>query len=680
MDTPRLTFNLLTFTHPHETLTFWFTNQENENLCRTHKSLVPDEVIEKFGEQDHYYTSFEDAKNEFLAVTKKTKPDYESFSNEDGDEKSRMVRNSAFTRSLLKRYYNAQIHEYFQNKNHLVKPDFIDDTEIWLRLNKKDNQYWYFEKYTLKVQFAKITRKPELLVTYAGISRIFKQSVAGLLEDVSPLCFNWVAYNRKLCKYDELPEEAKQDLTKVYPVWNFNLRDALNQETEAPDRSNKYQKFKNKIEKFFKNHLNTEEFKNLIPLESNSFIQVPEIKINKVKDGSNRLMFGNKHWNIVPYKGMQNGPYKTSEYSRIHFFYILHRNDKDVAEHLDKFFREGMRSFSGLYKFVRVPYHTEQNFSVVFSDKLNPLAEIEEKLQNREFHAEVHYLAIYISPHSKNARDKEAKSVYFKVKELLLKKGITSQAIEAEKVRTAVREKAKYDYSLNNIAIAILAKLNGIPWQLDAKLKNELIVGVGAFKNSETEVQYIGSAFSFMNDGRFNRFECFQRNQVDELAGSIIRQIKEYVSLNSNISRLIIHFFKNMSKKELEPIEEGLNDLGLDIPVFILSINKTESNDIVAFDNNWQGLMPMSGTFINIGYNRFLLFNNTRYSNNGSFNISDGYPFPIKLGIKCTHEELAKDYKTIKELIDQVYQFSAACTGNPSASKTYPLPSNTPKW
>jgi hypothetical protein len=98
--------------------------------------------------------------------------------------------------------------------------------------------------------------------------------------------------------------------------------------------------------------------------------------------------------------------------------------------------------------------------------------------------------------------------------------------------------------------------------------------------------------------------------------------------------------------------------LDLDIPVYIVSINKTESHDIVAFDNKWKGLMPKSGIFINLGFNQFLLFNNTRYSNNGGVKESDGYTYPVKLRIRCTDEKLENDYKTVKELIDQVYQFS----------------------
>ena len=225
--------------------------------------------------------------------------------------------------------------------------------------------------------------------------------------------------------------------------------------------------------------------------------------------------------------------------------------------------------------------------------------------------------------------------------------------IEAHKIKND----KFYAYSLNNIAIAVLAKLNGVPWRLYGKIKNELIVGVGAFKHIDADVQYIGSAFSFTNNGRFNSFDCFMRNQVDELAGSIINAIKKYVAIQNPLSRLVIHFYKQVNRHELDLIERSLHKLGLDIPVFIVSINKTESQDIVAFDNSWAELMPESGTFINIGHCRYLLYNNTRYLNTFS-NPADGYPFPIKLTIRCTIPELEKEYKTIKELLDQVYQFS----------------------
>jgi hypothetical protein len=145
---------------------------------------------------------------------------------------------------------------------------------------------------------------------------------------------------------------------------------------------------------------------------------------------------------------------------------------------------------------------------------------------------------------------------------------------------------------------------------------------------------------------------------MDVLAGHIAESVKQYATLNKIPGRLIIHFYKTMSDKELKPIMDELDDLGLgDIPVFIVTINKTESEDIVAFDRNWHERMPESGTIIGIGYNKYLLFNNTRYGNS-KVTTFDGFPFPVKLKIKCSQPELEEDIKVIKDLIDQVYQFS----------------------
>lgn len=649
-------FNILTFNHPQEELTLYFTNVEDENLTRIFNKLVPDEVIEEFGEQEHYYTSFTKEVEGFYSVTKAVNPSYETNKDENGKERSYRIHNSGLSVSLLKRYYNAQIHEYFKTKGFLVKPNFISDTEVWLPSKKYDKtgQFNLFDRYSLKVQFKTVTKQLELLVTFEGISKVYKQSVEVLQESVSPTAFNWVIFDNGLYKFDELPNAGKRAYDQVFPVWNFNTRDALGETTQAPDKSNKYKKFKDAIDFFYRTYLNTEEFKNLIPINSNGFIPVEEIKMGRVKSNSNQLLFGEGKTDIVPMNGMKNhGPFDFSDTSNIHFFFIFHKDDYQVAKKMDGFFRGTERGFGGLSKFIHTPYYTESGFSIMFEDKENPWSEIYHKVTEKHFEPDIQYIAIYISPFSKNTSDKENRKLYYKVKELLLKKGISSQVINADKVLS----NEKYFYSLPNIAIAILAKLNGTPWRLDNSIKKELVVGVGAFKNPDFDIKYIGSAFSFSNNGKFNRFECFQQDQTRELACSIIKTVKEYAALNPEIKRLVIHFYKTMGRDELQPIEDGLKTLGLDIAVFIVSINKTVSSDIVAFDLNWKDLMPLSGTFINIGFNKFLLFNNTRYSNN-QFNFYDGFPFPIKLKIECTQSELVDDIKTVKELIDQVYQFS----------------------
>lgn len=647
-----LTFNVLTFSHPSEEYEFHFSSEEIEDSYRVHHSLVPSEVINHFGQQEHYYTQYSSNGNGLYAVIKKSKSTY--IQSDECEDKYVKVPNTAFSSSLIKRYYILQIHNYFKSIGVMVKPNFIDDLEVWLPVQINNAAYNFFEKYLIKVQFALVTNKPELQITYEGQSKVFKKSILDMMAQVASDCFNWVIYENNLYRFEELSEEAKRNYNKVFPVLNFDIRDALRLPTESPDRSNPYIKYKTHITFFFNTYLNTEGFKKVIPIDCNAFIPVKELNIGTVTENTNILLFGDNKQHIVPYKGMDaNGPLETPKVNRIQFFYIFHINHKSQVELLNGFLEKGMHSYKGMYNFAKVPFNTEAGFSIAFKDLNNPIPEIEEAIRKRNFKPDVQYIAIYVSPHSKNSSNKQHKSIYYKLKELLLKRSITSQTIEAQKIK----DDKYYAYSLNNISIAVLAKLNGVPWRLNVKPKNELIVGVGAFKNVDTDVQYIGSAFSFTNSGRFNSFDCFMKNQVDELAGSIIQAVKDYVAVQNPLTRLVIHFYKQMNSRELEVIEKSLYKLGLKIPVFIVTINKTESQDIVAFDNSWSDLMPESGTFINIGHGRYLLFNNTRYPK-ATFSPSDGFPFPIKLYINCSNPELEKDYKTIKELLDQVYQFS----------------------
>jgi len=81
------------------------------------------------------------------------------------------------------------------------------------------------------------------------------------------------------------------------------------------------------------------------------------------------------------------------------------------------------------------------------------------------------------------------------------------------------------------MAIAINAKLGGTPWRINMPTTKELVIGVGAFKNTDTNVQYIASAFSFDNTGAFNSFEYFHKDEISELAGSIEEAIINYTNI-----------------------------------------------------------------------------------------------------------------------------------------------------
>ena len=146
----------------------------------------------------------------------------------------------------------------------------------------------------------------------------------------------------------------------------------------------------------------------------------------------------------------------------------MHRDDVQHAYTIKEQFENGFHSFQGLHQYVDLVLNVQKGLSIVFDNKENPLPEIEEGLAKADFQPGITYVAIYLTPIDKYTQDREQRKVYHRVKELLLKKEITSQAINPTKM---VEQKDNWKFSLPNIAIALLAKLDGVPWRLNIPVK-----------------------------------------------------------------------------------------------------------------------------------------------------------------------------------------------------------------
>ena len=640
MPNQNLILNMVTFNHPVEVKQFGLFRDAFNGSQRLHKTLWPKELDETHPEL------LNEEELEFLYT------DFETTEGADFVVNINLIENKAFS----KRYYTKLISLHFAKIADVSNPNFVKDVEIWFKHNTSTNPDWsVYSKFTLKVNIARITKHPELLLSYEGDTRVLNKPI--LEVDVDSTLFKWVIHNGIRYQYESLDTAIKSDIDNIYPVLNNPLRSALELETSFKRIPNKYKNYYEHIKHFFDNYINTDEFKQVIPLLHKDFISVKDIRIKQTSKGSNNLTFGKKNGvegvDINPYMGiLKNGPYSTTPLSHVNMFFVFHEADKETAKKLYKDFKDGIGSFPSLEKLLSTKINIAKEDHVVFNNINNPIPEIREQLKARDFHQNQNYIAIYLTPITKDEKDPVKREYYYRIKEELLKYSITSQVVETE----TVNDKG-FNFSLPNIAIAILAKLQGIPWRLDRSTYNELVVGVGAFKPINSKHRYIGSAFCFSNNGLFQGFECYTDNDTYKLAGSISKAVKMYANNHSEVKRLVIHFYKQMSRKEYEPIERELNNLGLDIPIVIITINKTESSDIVAFDKNYDGLIPISGTYINVGYNQFLLNNNTRYTGTPSDKI-DSYSFPVKLSIRSNDKAITEDAKTISNLVDQVYQFS----------------------
>jgi len=633
----KLVFNALSFETAQDKMLFHFLASEKENTTRIHIDQVPKKLLKRFSDkmspgQQHLYTTFD------IPIE-----GAETIEVSTGD--------GSFL--LKRRYLLHKLKEYFKSKNLIVTTDLTRSLVVWVPFKNKHASK-VFDRINLKITHQRLTKGWELRLFYDGKTEVYKKSVEQLLDtEVDIDLFKKVVYQREVYHYKrDLSQLSKVNYDEVYPILNRGLKKALGYEPKAPERTNRYLSHRAKMEEFINEHLRNEEIGKILSFKSFDFIKVPSIRISEVEKASNQLVFG-KGTHISPLIGFTNhGPVERST-KIVKYFFISHEEDKDYAQKMHHIVQGRDGRIKRLREYMHIPYACDHSRHILFTNRENPIPEIHARLVDYCPDPDVTYMAIYISPFSKFEEDESQREVYYKVKQQLIQRGIQSQVICRDKI---LEKDTPNVYTVINMALAMLAKLGGTPWKLNAPLSNELVIGVGAFNDPRTKTRYIGSAFSFQNNGKFNRFEHFCEETSFLLASSIKEAIEDFAAHAGDPSRLIIHYFKRMRKEEMQEIDKALDSLELNgLPVYIVTINKTESKDLIAFDDNYKQGIPRSGVYIRTDARRFLLFNNTRHGHRDP-KATDGYPFPLNLRISSNQQDI--DSRVTKELINQVYQFS----------------------
>lgn len=634
MNDLRYSENILPFIHPVEEKVFFFTPSHILGSFKFNISKLPPE-----------------AKNLFTKQTNNDPFLYTNFRGHETGKKGVKIKLSEYL-PFARIYYKWAIHKYLRKLADYSRTRFLDDNEYWF-LHETKEKYISYKKFTIRVQFDEKTSQPELLISFNGIARVWKQSLQQLTShSIDTHKYGNIVFRKKIYLYDKRPDHLAYHFDNVYPVLNPELVNALNFPHEAPDKSDfKYTKYYNSIQDMFNTYLNTDEFRAIIP-HSGQWKKLNISEVLSTSQGSNLLLFGNNKKEIDPYLGIKNnGPYEPSPHKHIKFFLIVHKDEIETANLLGTYFL-GKRGYIAFSKFLRLTFTYEKDKHIIFENADNPIEEIRSQLASKELNPDSCYLAIFISPYDKNESDIDKKDYYAIVKEELLNRKITSQFIKKDNIL-----KTEFKHFLSHLGVAMLAKVDGIPWRLDRPVDDELIIGIGAFKEKKFNTRFLGSAFCFANDGTFKGFDCFPQSELFLLAGSIKEAIDKFHDQNKQVKRLIIHFYKTMSDDELAPITHKLAELSYNIPVVIITVNKNQSKDIVFFDNEFAEKIPLSGSYISIGHDKFLLCCNSRFDGI-EMKKNDGRPLPIKIQIKSKDESIINDPAEIKKLIDQVYQFS----------------------
>jgi hypothetical protein len=185
--------------------------------------------------------------------------------------------------------------------------------------------------------------------------------------------------------------------------------------------------------------------------------------------------------------------------------------------------------------------------------------------------------------------------------------------------------------------------------------KSELVIGFGAYRNKGFKMGYTGSAICFSQDGVFREFDVFPAENTRSIAGSALKAFKQYRENYPEAKRMIIHFYKPMSRKELEPLEKMLREMKMDIPVVIAGISKTPSNCLLLFDHPEKNTMPADGTWAKTGKASYLLNINLR-KQESSTKVKQ--TMPLRIHFQCNREGYLEKEDVVLELLEQIYAFS----------------------
>jgi len=382
-----------------------------------------------------------------------------------------------------------------------------------------------------------------------------------------------------------------------------------------------------------------------------SSIGFDSIRADKVNFSKNKMLFRKGETDINPVSGMRNhGVYKDVPNALEKQFIFIYQNNDD-ANTLYKYLKNGYKGFPGLQSYVNIPltlansveegkykrleYSEIQNLMIKYRD-------FEQKELSNNYYSNL--FAIIIGPFDKNLPCTE----YYELKLSLLKKGIPSQFVNYENIRKS----AVFNYHLPNIAIGIHAKMGGIPWRLDSPEKQELVIGFNQIKSGNKK--FIGSTVFFDNQGRLKRTHAFgEQNSSNEIIALLKSAIEDYLAIESDIQRLVIHYHKTLSKKEQGNIERILREeFNLSIPYAVVEVNDTKSRLDLGFDPDNNFSMPVSGSYVKLYPNEYLLFNNNRFKAVAPIRVNDELPLKLKIHFA---DEAGFSHR---ELIEQVYEFS----------------------
>ena len=575
---------------------------------------------------------------------------------------------------LAKAVLKRNIIRYFRKRDCLVDIDFIGRIRIWV-IDGPIGTFKAYKRYLINLRLndqyegwqLEIAEERRAVVSTTPITRLPDLPASGY-DVVVGRCV--MPRKKLLQQHWEAAPEA------IYPVVNPSVEKIVGYTRRTVRTTEKLAQKLAAAQAFANRWIFTADFRQEVGVAfpgGQQFATLPSERVMTVDAKAHDLIFGGQHVGQSPRTDFrERGAYKRPEES-YHFFFIGQGepamryslrmyNIITTGYDYDEIISPTDAKPSGA-KWVSKPLDSilhqqvqwEKKLSFFYEPGKNPLEALKAYLRSDRFTQSKgkRYMAIVLSDISRDDPNPSRHILYYRMKELLMQYGIASQVVYRDNI-----DDKNFKYFLPNIASALVGKMGGMAWGVRSLTAgNDLIVGIGASKQAGMRHPYLGSAFCFDKEGQFRNFNTCRADDTEALMSELKRSVWRFYQDYGKPDRLIIHYYKKkLNKRESALVERMLSRMKINCPIYVINIVSAVNEDLIAFDEEHPDRMPLSGTYMHLRRDEYLLYNNERYAKGEKADTL----YPIKLTITqggSNNPGTPLDPHVAKQLITQVYQF-----------------------
>ena len=239
------------------------------------------------------------------------------------------------------------------------------------------------------------------------------------------------------------------------------------------------------------------------------------------------------------------------------------------------------------------------------SDEL--LRAVNDVKKNQQDNPDKKVIGIYIEDCATDIEDITASNHYYFLKYHFIKDNLPLQVVNYRKLS----ERNSLKWSTSNIALAMFAKMGGIPWIVKPSNKDCLILGIGSSHKFNKETGEISKYFAYTvcldSSGLYKTLEVLaeensEASYLNKLKNNLVRILKE--SKEALYSTCVLHLPFKIKRKEIDAISDAIKQVN-EIDLVVIKVNIDNKYFGYSFHNT---LVPYESSFVKLSKNEYLVW------------------------------------------------------------------------